>query len=488
MNILQHMIGFMNKEEVRHFKLFANRTNASGQRKDLALFDYIRSTYPEYDEDRIQNKLYGEGDKNTLYRLKNRLLEDVSKSLALQYFESTDYNSILNQIALARLFQERNQPDLALHFLTRAEKKAVELETYELLDLVYNELIRLSQETLEINPKVYIPRRKANRAKLFRLQEIDDILAEVVYTVKTSQNFSGREFGKLDNLQKKLDELSKDPEFRSSTQLRFRIYHILSRIMLQKQDFLSLEKYLLKSYAIFEKQKLFNKSNHETKLQMLTYLINSLFKNNKFDLSFKYTESLKKAMAEFGGMLQEKYLFYYYNSLVIYYSATDRSKAIRILEEAKESPVIRKLPSYSVFIFINLCTLNFDNKDFKQALRNLVKLCLEPGFKNLDVGLRFKVHVAELMIRYELADFDFVEHKLEQIKKEFSSQLQKPGFARQQKMMAILKAMTASTSIKNDKPLLAQINKLLNAKHSAEEAQSDLLNYNEWLRAKASLN
>jgi hypothetical protein len=141
-----------------------------------------------------------------------------------------------------------------------------------------------------------------------------------------------------------------------------------------------------------------------------------------------------------------------------------------------------------VFIFINLCTLNFDNKDFKQALRNLVKLCLEPGFKNLDVGLRFKVHVAELMIRYELADFDFVEHKLEQIKKEFSSQLQKPGFARQQKMMAILKAMTASTSIKNDKPLLAQINKLLNAKHSAEEAQSDLLNYNEWLRAKASLN
>jgi len=117
MNILQHMIGLMNKEEVRHFKLFANRTNASTGRKDLLLFDHIRNTYPEYDETKIQKKLYGSADKNTLYRLKNRLLEDVGKSIALQYFESTEFNLILNQIALARLFQgkkpARNSPSFS---------------------------------------------------------------------------------------------------------------------------------------------------------------------------------------------------------------------------------------------------------------------------------------------------------------------------------------------------------------------------------------
>jgi AraC-like DNA-binding protein len=486
MKILQNMIGFMNKEELRHFKLFANRTNASSDRKDLLLFDYIRHSFPEYDEDRIQEKLYGKKDKNTLYRLKNRLLDDVSRSLALQYFETTDYNLILNYIALARLFQARNQSEIAVHFLTRAEKKAFDLELFDLLDLIYNELIRLSQETLEINPQVYIPRRKMNRAKLNLLQEIDDILADVVYKIKTSQNFASKNYFLLEDLQKKVSHFSKDREFRNSTQLRFKVYQSISRIMLQKQDFRSLEKYLLKTFAEFEKQQLFNKSNHETKLQMLTYLINSLFKNRKFVLSLDYTGRLKKAMEEFGGMLHEKYLFYYYNSLVINYSQKDLTKAIETLHEARENPVIRKLPSYIVFIYINLATLNFDKRDFKQAIRNLVKLCMEPGFKNLDVGLRFKVHVAELIIRYELEDFDFVEHKLEQLRKDFSKELQKTEYTRQQKLMDIIHDMIQSGSLRGNKPLVQKINKLLQARNSDEQAQNDLINYNEWLKSKLS--
>jgi hypothetical protein len=484
MNILQQMIGFMNKEELRHFKLFANRTNASPERKDLQLFNYIRNSFPDYEESKIQEKLYGKGDKNTLYRLKNRLLEDVSRSLAMQYFETTEYNLILNQIALARLFQARNQSEIAVHFLTRAEKKAEELEIFELLDLIYNELIRLSQETLEINPQVYIPKRKDNRLKLNLLQEIDDVLADVVYQIKTSQNFSGTDYFRLEDLQKKVHDFTKDKAFRNSTQLRFKVYQSISRIMLQKQDFRSLEKYLLKTFAEFEKQKLFSKSNHEVKLQMLTYLINSLFKNGKSALSLEYADKLKAAMTEYNSMLYEKYLFYYYNSLVINYSQTDLKRAIEILHEARENPVIRKLPSYIVFIYINLATLNFDNRDFKQALRNLVKLCMEPGFKNLDIGLRFKVHVAELIIRYELGDFDFVEHKLEQLKKDFSAQLHKPEYGRQQKIMEIIHAMVMTHSLKKDKALTSQINKLISSRDSDEQAQNDLLNYNEWLKAK----
>jgi len=474
----------MNKEELRHFKLFANRTNASADRKDLQLFNYIRSSFPEYQEDKIQEKLYGKGDKNSLYRLKNRLLDDVSRSLAMQYFETTEYNLILNQIALARLFQARNQSGIAVHFLTRAEKKADDLEIFELLDLIYNELIRLSQETLEINPQVYIPKRKYNRLKLNLLQEIDDILAEVVYKIKTSQNFSGTDYFSLEDLQKKVNDFTRDKAFRNSTHLRFKVYQSISRIMLQKQDFRSLEKYLLKTFAEFEKQKLFSKSNHEVKLQMLTYLINSLFKNGKTALSLQYAGRLKEAMNEFNGLLHEKYLFYYYNSLVINYSQTDLKKAIEILHEARENPVIRKLPSYIVFIYINLATLNFDSRDFKQALKNLVKLCMEPGFKNLDKGLRFKVHVAELMIRYELGDFDFVELRQEQLRKDFSKELLLPEYSRQQKIMDILKGMTLTASVKKDKQLVIQINKLLNAVNSDEQAQNDLLNYNEWLRSK----
>src|SRR5688500_3638440 len=117
MNILQEIIGRMNKEEIRLFKLFINRTEVEYERKDAQLFNFIRKSYPEYDEEKIFRKLYDAKDKNALYRLKNRLLEDLGKSLALQYFGETDFNIIIFNITLSRLFYEKGQANTAFYFL-----------------------------------------------------------------------------------------------------------------------------------------------------------------------------------------------------------------------------------------------------------------------------------------------------------------------------------------------------------------------------------
>ncbi|MFI5148702.1 MAG: hypothetical protein ACHQRM_03150 [Bacteroidia bacterium] len=484
MNIIQEIIGNLSKEEQRHFKLFAQRTNPGESRKDLLLFDYIKESYPDYKEDVIQGKLYGNEDKNSLYRLKNRLMNDVLRSLSLQYTEESEYALLLYQVNLARLFQGRNQNEIAVHFLTRAEKRAAQLEYLDLLDLIYSELIQLSRDTLHINPDIYIRKRKQNSVKLSRVQEIDDILAQLAYQIRTTQNVSGQNYRQLDELRKKVDYLSRTADFKSSTQLRFKVYQSVSRILLRKQDFVALEKYLLKTFVEFQEKKLFNKGNHETKLQMISYLINSLFKNDKFNISLEYTALLKEAMKEYKGLLEEKYLLYYYNSLVINYSFSDLKKAIEILMEARVNPVIKKHPSYIVFIYGNLATLNFENGDFRQALHYLVKLEMDSGFKNLNIGLRLKVQIAELMIRFELGDFDFAEHKMEQIRKEFSVILSTAEYIRQLRMIELIQHLMRSSNPSKDRSLQPLLNKLLKAKDSEEEAKNDLLNYNRWLKSK----
>jgi hypothetical protein len=42
MNILPNIIGSLNKEEIRNFKLFINRTHSNQKRKDETLFDLIK--------------------------------------------------------------------------------------------------------------------------------------------------------------------------------------------------------------------------------------------------------------------------------------------------------------------------------------------------------------------------------------------------------------------------------------------------------------
>ncbi|MCX6310590.1 MAG: hypothetical protein NT084_03040 [Bacteroidetes bacterium] len=481
MKVLQQIIGMMNKEEVRHLKLFMGRTNAGEERKDVELFDYIRQHNEDYDETKIQHKLYGPRDKNALYRLKNRLLEDIGKSIALQYIDESDFNSVVHQLLLSRFFLSKSQSQIAFHYLGRAEKKAASADSPELLDLVYGEYVRFSQETLEINPSEYIKKRRANRETLNHLQEIDDVLAEVVYKVRTTQNFTGQDYRIIESLRKKVNEFSKQKATRNSIQLRFKIYHSLSRILLQKQDFVLLEKYLEQTFEEFSKEGLFSRNNHDTKLQLLTYLANAQFKNKKFEQSLATATRLKTAMAEFGGLLHDKYLFFYYNILVIGYSEKDRGKAIEILNEAKDNTVIKKLPFYLVFIFLNLTVLNFDNGNYKQAIRNLVKLTMESGFAGLDRILRMKIAVAELIIRYELQDIDTLERRLEQVKKEFADLLRTKEGRRQNEMIAALAMMSTSTSVRRDKNLLKKILKITSA---ASAKTNDIIDYNNWLNGK----
>jgi hypothetical protein len=481
MKILQQIIGMMNKEEVRHLKLFMGRTNAGEERKDIELFDYIRQHNEDYDETKIQQKLYGPRDKNALYRLKNRLLEDIGKSITLQYIDESDFNAVVHQLLLSRFFLSKSQSQIAFHYLSRAEKKAGAADSPELMDLVYGEYVRFSQETLEINPTEYIKKRRANREQLNQLQEIDDVLAEVVYKVRTTQNFTGQDYRIIETLRKRVNEFSKQKTTRNSVLLRFKIYQSLSRILLQKQDFVVLEKYLEQTFEEFTKEGLFTRNKHDTKLQLLTYLANAQFKNKKFEQSLATAARLKTAMAEFGGLLHDKYLFFYYNILVIGYSEKDKDKAIEILNEAKDNPVIKKLPFYLVFIFLNLTVLNFDNRNYKLAIRNLVKLTMEPGFAGLDRILRMKIAVAELIIRFELQDIDTLERRLEQVKKEFADLLRTKDGRRQAEMIGILSAMCTTTSIRRDKNLRKKMLKITSAPSAKT---NDLIGYTDWLTGK----
>jgi hypothetical protein len=333
---------------------------------------------------------------------------------------------------------------------------------------------------MSVNPENYIALRKENRKKLQKIQEIDDVLAVLIYRIKVSQGFDRGNQKILDVLQKTINEFSSKSDLKNNTQLRLKIYQSLSRILLQRHDYKSLEVYLLDTYSSFQKEKLFSKSNHETKLQMLTYLINSLFKNGKINQSLEFTEKLKEAMEEHGGILHDRYLFYYYNSLMINYSASDKQKAINILEEAKGIKAIKELPFYTVFIYLNLSVLNFGLKHFRIALKHLVFMSIQESFKSLDAAFQLKISITEMQIRYELKDFEFIENRLNQIKKDFKALLSEKIYAREQELLKIIGLLTEASDSKKSKMLDQKIKQFLQLPLTSTD--SDIINYNTWLK------
>lgn len=483
MDTLNQMIQGLNKEEIRFYKIYSSRIASNAPRKDIELFDMMRKDRDQFDEDAAALRLYPEGNKNPYYRLKNRLKSELSKSLMVQHFENEDVTQAINLYNLARHYMSRNLYLLAEHFLGKAEKRALAIENHELLDLIYTEFIRLSQELLSINPETYIFKRQSNEAKLKSLRQIDDILATVKYKLKITQNFSPVDNPVVDMLQETVQKLSDSDDLQGSSALRFKIYQAVSQILLQQHDYPNLEDYLRVTYAEFEDEKLFTKANHQTKLQMLTYMVNALFKNNKLEESLEWAERLKNGMEEFDRLHYDRFIFFYYNSLVINYSKVDMEKAISILHDLEGNTKLQKTPFYTVFVYLNLAIFNFDLGRYRESIKRLNQLYHHERFANTAEPLKFRIAILEILIRLELGDTDFLEYRMKQIQKDFKDQLENQENVREAMLLDLISDMfLKGKSLRSDE--MKDRIKLFTKTTSPRSEDAELVNYNGWLERK----
>lgn len=488
MEVLNSIVNSLNKEEVRNFKLWLNSTNASSERKDVQLFDYMRSSGEGYNEDFIFKKLYGKADKNSFYRLKNRLLDDIGYNLTTLHFDKQEANNLYHFLSLYNIFTSRNQPDLALHYLKKAEKRALQAENFELLDIIYANYVKLSGELGNINPEVYIQKRKANAANLNRIRETDQVLAAVTYRLKLGQNYGKRDAGLLKLLDNTIKEFAEDEGLKQSKTFQTRVFRAVSQILVQNHSYHELEKFMQATYKRFVQQKWFDKNNHETKLQMLIYLINALFKNRKYAESLDYAETLGEELGAFNNMLYDKFMFFYYNALMLNYAQIDIKRGLKALDELEKEMKGKKNAYYEFFIHLNRANLLFFQGKNNEALRSLVKLYINDHYKKADSSFKLKIAIAECIMQYESGDKSVLKKRIEQVRKEYADMLAQPDYKREAFVLDILPEMAAVKVLEDDKKLVAILNKFVAAPVKQAVEDSEVIRYRAWLAPKVGVS
>ena len=189
-------------------------------------------------------------------------------------------------------------------------------------------------------------------------------------------------------------------------------------------------------------------------------------------------------MDEFGGFLKDKYLFYYYNALVINYSALDKNQALKILDEARKNPIIKQLPTYTVFIYLNTSLIYFDQGKYRSAIKNLSRLLLHDDFVDIGKSFQLKIYLASLIIRFQLGDFDTIESRIKYIKRIYKDVLSLDEFSRDAILIDIISKLIYCNNLQQDKNLLAKIEKLISIIDDDTADDVDVINYNLWLKSK----
>ena len=395
-NSLDTIVQSLSKEEIRFFKLFLKRTD-SKNRKDVDLFDLIRRKNGDYTTKDALKIL--KTNPNNYYQVKNRLYHELNNSMVWQHIWKDKQSKSFSFVLLSRVYKNKGELELSFHYLEKAEKEAINSELYEVLSIIYSEIIQLSHELISIDVDHYIELKRNNINILSEIDEMDLLLAKIMYDIKTKQNFGKSDGSLLKLIKTKYGKISKEKNLVSSKRFRTRLFKMYSRLLLQERDYKSLEKFLIESYNDFLKDDIFNRSNHNEKLTLLTYLSNCLYKTKKYKQSLKYSEELLSGMKEYDCFLHDKYLFYYYNILVLNFAKTDKEKALDYLNKASESEVIKKLPSFNSFIYLNRSLIYYYKDNYKESQKNIARLIMQQDFLLLDKSFQLKILVTELMIR-----------------------------------------------------------------------------------------
>ena len=486
--MLSELIRSLNKEELRFYKLYSQRYASGRDGLGTRLLDLIRHDTEE-DEEAIFRKLYGDkGDKNTYYRLKNRLQEDLCDTLTLLHFGKQETNDIHRLICVYNILYQKDQFELAYYFLRKAEKKAQQTENFELLDLIYTNSVKLSNEIISINPEEYVAKQTENALLINRMRQMDQVLAVLNYRIKVTQNFQKGNETLLKMVDKTVRDFAKDKTINDNRNFQVKIYRAISQAMLQKQQFKELEPFLLKTYENFQEKGWFDKSTHDTHLQMLVYICNTLFKNRKFEESITYAKVLGEEMAKYDAMLYEKYVFFYYNSLANNYSQTNTNKALGVLDEFEHVNRKSKSSYYEQFIHLHRATFYFDLHKYQDAVKSMIKLYVNDNYKRADHNFKFTIEIAEVIMQYETKDYDTVLRRIKQVRKSYKDLLKEDTYGRDKAVLDILLALATAETAKPDVKLSAKISSLVKELIKEEEEGSNVISYAAWLGPKVGID
>ncbi len=489
MDTLHSLVQSLTKEEIRFYKLYSQRYATGQDSLGNKLFDLMRREDKVYSDQATFERLYtGKGEKNTYYRLKNRLQHDLCDSLTMLHFDKDETNELYRYICVYNILYSKQKYELAYYFIRQAEKKAEQSNNPELLDSIYSHIVKLSNHILKINPEEYVNKQSENALLLNRLRQMDQVLAVLNYRIKVTQNFQKGNENLLKLVDKTVKDFGRDKTISENRSFQIKIYRAISQAMVQKRRFHELEVYLLKTYDSFQKKQWLDKDTHDVHLQMLVYIINSFLMQKKFEEALHYIRTLGTEMERYERALYDKYLFFYYNTQLLVYLDKDNNQALHILDEFER--ITRKAANsyYEQFIHLNRAILYFWMRKYPDAVRSIIKLYINDHYKQADRSFKFKIEIAEVIMQYEAGDLDTAERRIKQIKKSYKDLLKDDAFYADRTVLDILVSLMSGDPKKPTAKTQNKISKLIQDIAGATEVETDIIEYARWLAPKAGID
>ena len=488
MDILERIIENLTSDEVRRFKILSNRFKADEEKKLLVLFDAIRAGDFKENEDDVIRQFYGDThakSKNSYYRLRNKLLSNLEKSLLFYHFNYKNSIESLSNIQLAILFRERGLYREAYHNLKKAERVALKQDQFNVLEVIYDEMVKLATN-FEVAIDTVLKHRRENQKKIESLRAISEVLG-MVHQQLTRRNYSRsrRSESVIDTLESIKNSLEEHADIFKSPSGRIMILKTVVTILIQKSAYKELVEYVKETFDYFESNKLFNKENHHIRLTMRVWKINALLKMLHLREAREDIELLRDEIKMYKKQNFNEYAFYYYsNSAYTLKLLGELSRAEESLKEAFSYKEILQNEVYELYLLLSLADQHFSQHEFEKSSEVVKKIAAHKGFSYLDEEVRLYIKMFEVVNNYEAGKYKQAEAGFKSIKKSFRGLLKDEFYQKAKKFLEILMRLNTAAIEGRNVFLKSAYRNFMSEFPPSEIGDNQIILYEVYLKSK----
>lgn len=484
------LIKSLSKSEKRFFKLSSSLQ--SGEKNYLKIFDYIEKQ-KDYDEEKLKHYFRKDTFIKHLPSEKNHLYKLILKSLR-SYYSEQDINSIIKQeIKNVEILHKKALYKECKKFIKRAKKLATDYEKfYYLFELVSWQKKLLEEEyesgNFDEDLDALIEEESKIIEKLRNLAEYQILYSKINYVFRSGgfiQNEKDKET--VDSIANY--HLIKGKNTALSDRAATICYYIKGLCAVTYREYQESYIYFNKVRSILDRNPNIKSDVSKRYLMAMTHLLNSYIDNKEYQKAEETIQDIRNLSKEKGFNNMDVKVSIFTHSfiaeLTMYNRKGEFGKTLQVMEENRktEQELQDKInKEKQISIYFNEAYAYFGAQEYKKAL-SIVNILINDNEQKLRQDLYSFARVLNIMIHFELENFDFLEYVTKSTSRYLGKQ-DKNFTIETVFVKMISKIMRKGTE--NKVEILSQLKSEMNAlfKDKKETVILDYIDIESWVESK----
>ena len=416
-NELFDLIKTLSKSEKRFFKL--NSSLQSGDKNYLKLFDYI-DKQKRYNEEELKEHFKYEKFIKHLPSEKNHLYKLILKSLRNFYADQSVKSQLKQEIKNVEVLYQKALYKECSKFVKRAKKIAIEYEKFYYLFELINWEKKLMEEEFESgyfkqNLDELIDEETEVIEKLRNLAEYHILYSKINYVFRSGG------FTRNENERKIVEEIANNHLIKGkntaiSTRATSICYYTKGLCAASIRDYEDALINFRKAKVVLDKNPKVKSDLPNRYIYILNFLMQCYIDINDFNNAQELINEIQElqSLKEYKSLDSEVKIFSsaYIGQLALHNRKGEFDKTIKLYSkiESQIDEYSNKLNKEKILLFnYNKAYALFGLEDYKSALR-FINDILNDNEKQLRQDVYSFARIFNLIIHYELRNFDFIEY------------------------------------------------------------------------------